>query len=85
VHATAGDDADLPVHEVLSRETGKARQAGAFPAHVDRTRRIDRPQTIDDPDDARKWLREQYRIDRTDGQPIQLVLGVEKDTVGGSR
>ena len=32
------------------------------------------------PEAALDWLAHQYRRDRTEGQPCQIVLGVEKAT-----
>jgi hypothetical protein len=55
------------------------RRAGSFPDLSEDVRRIDRPLHWADPDAARVWLREHYRIDRTIGQPVTLYLVVEKN------
>jgi hypothetical protein len=62
----------MPYHTSLER------RAGAFPALMDRGRSIHRYQTFRDPAAARRWLREIYRRDRTEGQAYALYLGVEK-------
>jgi hypothetical protein len=67
----------------LSRETAKARREGRFPSLVDRTRRIERQPSFDSPGEARKWLRDSYRRDRTEGQDFNVFLGVEKDALAG--
>ena len=62
----------------LSRVTAEARREGRFPALIDRTRTIHRYQTFGSPAEARRWLREIYRRDRTEGQEHSIYLGVEK-------
>ena len=62
----------------LSKVTAEARRAGRFPALIDRTRSIHRYQSFESPVDARAWLREIYRRDRTEGQKYSIYLGVEK-------
>lgn len=63
----------------LSDRTAAARRAGTFPRFVDRTRAILRPSAWDGPGDALAALARQYRRDRTEGQAVNVVLGVEKD------
>ena len=70
-----------PKYKALSRETTKARRDGWFPELVDRRRDVPRPQTFDSPAEARSWLREIYRRDRTEGQPFNLYAGCEKDAL----
>lgn len=63
----------------LSARTAEARRAGAFPALMDRTRRIHRYPTFGGPADAREWLAGIYRRDRTEGQEHAVYIAVEKD------
>lgn len=65
-------------YQTLSRITAEARRRGAFPALVDRTRSIHRHVSFDGVADARQWLGEIYRRDRTAGQAWSIYLGVEK-------
>jgi hypothetical protein len=65
-------------YKTLSSRTAEARRQGRFPALIDRTRRIHRYQTFDGPEEARSWLRDIYRRDRTEGQDVSIYLGVEK-------
>ncbi|MPZ14360.1 MAG: hypothetical protein GEU73_08035 [Chloroflexi bacterium] len=62
----------------LSRITAKARRAGDFPDLIDRGRTIHRYETFANPADALNKLATWYRLDRTQGQPVSLYLGVEK-------
>lgn len=68
-------------YKTLSDRTARAREAGEFPALVDRGRSIHRPMAFDDVDDALGWMTGMYRRDRTEGQPVSLYVGVEKDTL----
>lgn len=70
-------------YQDLSRLTAKGRRAGTFPRLIDPTRQVYIPPSWDGPEDARGWLREQYRRDRTEGQPYQIILAVEKATQFG--
>ena len=63
----------------LSSNTAKARRASSFPALIDRTRTIRRATSWDSTEDATDWIARNYRRDRTEGQPVALYLGVEKD------
>jgi hypothetical protein len=78
-------DATLPnVHgyyKTLSDRTTKERRLGEFPPLVDRRRSIDRPLSFPSPEDARSWLGEIYRRDRTEGQPFNIYVGSEKDAL----
>jgi hypothetical protein len=65
----------------LSAYTAEARRGRTFPRLLDRTRRIHRYQTFPSPSAARTWLADIYRMDRTEGQPVSLYLGVEKHGV----
>src|SRR5262245_57479113 len=65
-------------YKALSRHSAAARRKGTFPRLLDRGRVIHRPQTFDNPPVALEWLRDIYRRDRTEGQPVSLYLGVEK-------
>ena len=62
----------------LSKRTAEARREGWFPALVDKTRGIHVSRTFEGADEAKRWLSRVYRMDRTEGQPYTLVLGVEK-------
>ena len=66
------------VYIQLSRLSAEARRAGWFPTLIEAGRSIHRYQTWADPEDARNWLRNAYRIDRSRTQPTQVWLGVEK-------
>jgi hypothetical protein len=67
----------------LLRLTAEGRRSGSFPPLVDLGRQVDRPRTFRSPADARQWVAEIYRRDRTAGQPYLLYLGVEKATLLG--
>jgi hypothetical protein len=62
----------------LSGRSAQARRDGTFPDLLDRTSRIELPVAFTGPDDARGWLRNMYRRDRTEGQEWTIVLGIEK-------
>jgi hypothetical protein len=62
----------------LSELTAEGRREGTFPELTDRTRSIHRLPTFDGPDDARAWLTDIYRRDRTENQDVSIFLGVEK-------
>lgn len=66
------------VYRKLSARTAEARRRGTFPELVDLTRVIHRPGSFESPEAARRWLRQVYRRDRTEGQPVAIFLGVEK-------
>lgn len=68
----------LSTYKTLSRVTAEARRRGEFPALLDRTRSIHRVQTFEGPSHARRWLADVYRRDRTQGQDVNLYIGVEK-------
>jgi hypothetical protein len=68
-------------YSALSSYTTDARRWGDFPALVDRRRSISRPFHFDGLDDAKTWLSERYRLDRTKGQKIALYVGCEKDAL----
>ncbi len=62
----------------LSRVTAAARRHGRFPDLADQSSRIVEYATWGSPSDAIKYVRGVYRRDRTEGQDLQLWLGVEK-------
>ena len=62
----------------LSATTAAARREGRFPDLIDQTRTIHCYQTFQGVADARAWLADVYRRDRTEGQDVSLYLGVEK-------
>lgn len=65
----------------LSDLTAEARRRDAFPALVDRRRGISRPFHFDDAEEARSWVHDAFRLDRTEGQPFNLYVGSEKDAL----
>lgn len=70
-------------YQTLSRETAKARREGRFPALIDRGRFVRRPGSHASPEQALAWLRDSYRRDRTETQPLAIYVGVEKNTLVG--
>jgi hypothetical protein len=62
----------------LARVTAIARREGQFPDLIDLVRDIERPVTFDGLADAKDWLREVDRRDRTEGQDWSVYLGIEK-------
>lgn len=62
----------------LSARTAQARRDGWFPELMDRTRNIERARTFDSTTDAKSWLAQIYRRDRTEGQHYCIYLAVEK-------
>lgn len=65
-------------YKSLSKKTAEARREGWFPDLIDRTRRIEKYRSFDNPTEAQRWLARIYRRDRTDGQDQQIFIGVEK-------
>lgn len=65
-------------YKTLSAVTPAARRRGEFPDLVDRTRTIHRWTTFRSPAQARRWLADIYRRDRTEGQAWSVYVGVEK-------
>lgn len=65
-------------YKTLSDRTAAARRRGEFPDLIDRGRRIERAMAFDSPEDARSWLRDVYRRDRTEGQEHAVYIGIEK-------
>jgi hypothetical protein len=63
----------------LSSKTAEGRREGTFPDLLDRTSRIEGYNSFNGPEDAREFLRDVYRRDRTEGQPWTILLAVEKD------
>jgi hypothetical protein len=68
------------LYRQLSQYSAVWRRGGEFPDLLDQKSYIHRPLDFDGPDQARAWLAEQYRIDRTIGQPVSLYLAIEKNT-----
>lgn len=73
----------LGAYKALSRETARARRASHFPALVDGTRGIERDVSFSSPEEARRWLLDVYRRDRTEGQAQAIYVGVEKHALAG--
>jgi hypothetical protein len=75
-------DGTLPnttaAYKSLSDRTTRAREAGSFPALLDRGRTIHRLGGFTSPEQARRYLKSIYRRDRTEGQDVSVYLGVEK-------
>jgi hypothetical protein len=75
-------DGTLPnttgAYKRLSARTAEARREGRFPDLADRTRSIVRPLSFGGAVEARRWLADVYRRDRTEGQAVSVYLGVEK-------
>lgn len=65
-------------YKMLSRKTAQARREGWFPALIDRTRAIERHAWWHTAQDSFDQMLRQYRIDRTEGQPWSIYIGVEK-------
>jgi hypothetical protein len=65
-------------YERLSEYTAQARRDGWFPNLLDRNRSIEVHFFYDRPARALRGLAQTYRLDRTVGQPVTLMLGVEK-------
>lgn len=78
----ANGDASDYCYKRLSELTAKARRPGhrlyPYPSFVDETRRVARPLGWSNADAAFDWLIANFRVDRTDGQPIAVYLGGEK-------
>ena len=66
---------------MFSRESAKARRAGTFPEFIDQAHEIHRRNMWTDLPDAASWLRDQYRRERTEGQPVTLCIVVEKSAM----
>src|SRR5207253_1904465 len=62
----------------LSTYSAIARREGWFPELLDRTRSIHVHRGFPGPGEARAWLSEVYRRDRTEGQSVAVYVGVEK-------
>ena len=75
-------DGTLPntvnAYKALSSRTAEARREGWFPDFIDNVREIHRYTTFSGADDARDYIAEIYRRDRTEGQPWSVYIGVEK-------
>jgi hypothetical protein len=70
-----------PDYHQLSDRTAKERRAGTFPSLADYSRQVHRPPSWTSPGEALDELAEEYRRDRTEGQPWCVVLGGEKATL----
>jgi hypothetical protein len=63
----------------LSEVTAPLRRSGDFPDFAEDVRWIDEPLTFDGPDDARRWLVDNYQTDRTREQDVSVFLLSEKN------
>lgn len=75
-------DGTLPntnnAYKALSGRTAEARREGWFPDFVDNVREIHRYESFAGVEDARQWILDVYRRDRTEGQDVSVYLAVEK-------
>jgi hypothetical protein len=71
----------LPAYNRLCRLSAQWRREGRFPRLLDQGREISRPASFTGPDDARGWLHDVYRRDRTEGQPWSVYVAAEKATL----
>jgi hypothetical protein len=65
----------------LCRLSAQWRREYRFPRLLDQGRGITRPESFTSPDQARNWLRDQYRLDRTEGQQWSVYVAAEKATL----
>ena len=65
----------------LSRTSARARREEGFPSLIDQGREIARPFGWDTAAEAEAWLKDRFRIDRTEGQPYNLYVAVEKNAL----
>jgi hypothetical protein len=65
----------------LGAMSAEARREGTFAELADNSSHVIRYQAFDGPDDARDYLSEVYRRDRTEGQPWTVYLAVEKNAL----
>lgn len=70
-----------PAYKRLSSLTAEARREGTHPPFADNTREIYRPGSFESPEEARRWLADAYRRDRTEGQPYTIFVASEKSTM----
>jgi hypothetical protein len=68
-------------YDYLSHRTAQARREGWFPALSDETRSIEQAASWASLGEALHDLADQYRRDRSEGQPYLIVLGGEKRTM----
>jgi hypothetical protein len=66
------------MYTALAHNTAEARYAGTFPDLVDNRRTITLASSWSSPREGIDALRDQYRRDRTEGQPYQIWIGSEK-------
>jgi hypothetical protein len=65
-------------YQRLSSYSAEGRRNGTFPELLDRKSTIEQPASFASPEDAKQFLRDLYRRDRTEGQKWTILLGVEK-------
>lgn len=73
----------LTAYKRLSANTVELRRTGDFPRLVDRGRTIYQPASWNGPRAALNALTAQYRRDRSEGQEVNLFIGVEKNALAG--
>lgn len=71
----------VAAYKHLSAKTAEARRAGTFPDLVDHGREISRAIAFSGPQQARRWLADSYRRDRTEGQRFAVWVVIEKDAL----
>jgi hypothetical protein len=69
----------VSAYKRLSALTAEARREGGFPDLEDRGREIHQLSSWTSPEEARRWLAHVYGKDRTEGQPVNLYIGTEKN------
>ena len=58
----------------LSNRTAIARREGWFPSFIDKTRQIETRLSFENVKQAKEWLADAYRRDRTEGQQYKLYI-----------
>lgn len=62
-------------YDRLSELTAEARRQGTFPDFSDNTRSVEEPPHWDDAEDMRSWVKDIFRIDRTQASPGRSCSG----------
>jgi hypothetical protein len=68
-------------YKTLSRLSAEARRAGTFPRLTDGTRTVEQPSHWSSPAQLLDVAARQFHVDRTEGQPYNVILAVEKATL----
>jgi hypothetical protein len=75
---SARDDYHNSRYGGLSSQTAMTRRLKTFPRLSDSTRKISRALSWEDAADAKQWLAERFRVDRTRGQDTAIYIALEK-------